>query len=113
MMATKDHGRATLAAAFKPEAGSVWAALYAAACRNSGYNPALVSDVLRLIRNTSAEFGHYAELPAALRTRIEAGGGLARLVLDRFPGLVVAASRMEQHLDEENGGGPGGGGGDV
>ena len=69
-----------------------------------------MSDVLRLIRNASAEFGHYTEFPAALRTRIEAGGGLARLVLDRFPELVVAASRMEHHLDEEN---DGGGGDDV
>ena len=43
--------------------------------------------------------GHYGELPKALRARLEArAGGLARLVLDRFPGLVLAVWRTEAEL---------------
>ena len=59
----------------------------------------LVSDVLRLVRNTSEEHGHFAEYPSKLRARIAEAGGLAGIVLERFDGLVIAAARVEGYLD--------------
>ena len=59
-----------------------------------------MSQLLRFVRNSSASHGHFGEFPAALRARLEAqAGGLAGLVLRRFPGLALAAWRAQQELD--------------
>ena len=82
----------------------LWADVCAAAAKAGKgytYDKSCVAQLMRLVRNTSDSRGggHYGALPAALRARLEARpGGLARLVLDRFPGLVLAAWRTEAEL---------------
>ena len=59
-----------------------------------------MSQLLRFVRNSSASHGHFGEFPAALRARLEAQpGGLAGLVLRRFPCLLLAAWRTEHELE--------------
>ncbi len=63
---------------------------------HGAYDTTLVSHLLRFVRNTSDARGggHYGELPASVRARLEARpGGIARLVLSRFPTLTLAAWR--------------------
>ena len=82
----------------------LWADVCAAAAKAGKgytYDARCVAQLMRLVRNTSDSRGggHYGALPAALRARLEARpGGLARLVLDRFPGLVLTAWRTEAEL---------------
>ena len=107
-------GRAPRAAGGSDQDDMLWADVFAAA-RMGGrinYRVDLVSHLLRLIRNTSDERGggHYDELPALLRAQLEAmPGGLARLVLRRFPTLVLATWRTGRELGWGGGGGGGGG----
>ena len=103
--------RATDRSALAPERAPgapdaiLWADLCAAASTaNKGYryDTSCVAQLLRLVRNTSdgRGGGHYDGLPAPLRARLEARpGGLAGLVLRRFPSLLLAASKFEQEVE--------------
>ena len=94
--------------------GDLWGDLFAAACEagekfkeGAGkYDTRRATHLLRFIRNTSdgQGCGHYAELPKGLRARLEARpGGIARLVLERCPVLVLAAWKTKRQLEEEEG----------
>ena len=64
-----------------------------------------VAQLLRLVRNTSdgRGGGHYEQaLPPSLRARLEARGGIAGVVLERFPSLVLAAWKLELELQRES-----------
>ena len=78
-------------------------ALFAAVCAAAEggghgytYDGRTVEQLLRLARNASE---HYeTTLPAPLRRRIEARGGLASFFLARFRGLALAAWKLDQDL---------------
>jgi len=79
----------------------LWADLVTAAERAGyAYNKGCVAQLLRLVRNTSdgRGGGHYDALPPALKERLDGAGGIARVVLARFPALVLAAWRTLQEL---------------
>ena len=65
--------------------------------RERRYDGASIFDLLRFVRNCSAEHGHFRELPAELRAWVDSPGvgGMASYVLRAFPALCLVAARFE------------------